>query len=126
MILRPCCASSLTRWTRSRCWSKKTTGLCIACTACSSWRWRSSYRAAHRESRKAFYDWLARTITIDGIQKIERDTEFDNETYHSGGIRLYYPETTRTNRISRTVLLEAGFDTVAPNIDKDISSWAYD
>ena len=53
-------------------------------------------KAAHRESRKAFYDWLAETITIDGIQKIERDTEFDNETYRSGGIRLYYPETTGT------------------------------
>jgi hypothetical protein len=84
-------------------------------------------KAAHRESRKAFYDWLAETITIDGIQKIERDTEFDNETYRSGGIRLYYPETTGTKSdLKDGVLLEAGFDTVAPNIDKDISSWAYD
>ncbi|CAN7691424.1 hypothetical protein LJR098_002347 [Rhizobium sp. LjRoot98] len=65
-------------------------------------------KTAHRESRKAFYDWLAETITItititiNGIQKIERDTEFDNETYRSGCIRLYYPETSGTNRISRT------------------------
>ncbi len=84
-------------------------------------------KAAHSESRKAFYDWLAETITIDGIQKIERDTEFDNEAYRSGGIRLYYPETTGTKSdLKDGVLLEAGFDTVAPNIDKDISSWAYD
>ncbi|MFK3781191.1 nucleotidyl transferase AbiEii/AbiGii toxin family protein [Agrobacterium sp. NPDC089420] len=84
-------------------------------------------KAAHRESRKGFYDWLAETITIDGIQKIERDTEFDNETYRSGGIRLYYPETTGTKSgLKDGVLLEAGFDTVAPNINKDISSWAYD
>ncbi|WP_312949414.1 nucleotidyl transferase AbiEii/AbiGii toxin family protein [Agrobacterium sp.] len=64
---------------------------------------------------------------MDGIQKIERDTEFDNEAYRSGGIRLYYPETTGTKSdLKDGVLLEAGFDTVAPNIDKDISSWAYD
>ncbi|TCP79089.1 nucleotidyltransferase AbiEii toxin of type IV toxin-antitoxin system [Rhizobium sp. PP-CC-2G-626] len=84
-------------------------------------------KAAHRESRKGFYDWLAETITIDGIQKIERDTEFDNETYRSGGIRLYYPETTGTKSdLKDGVLLEAGFDTMASNINKDISSWAYD
>lgn len=53
-------------------------------------------KPAHRESRRAFYDWLAATITIDGIQSIERDPEFDNESYRSGGIRLYYPETTGT------------------------------
>ena len=84
-------------------------------------------KPAHREGRKAFYDWLAGTITIDGIQKIERDTEFDNETYRSGGIRLFYPETTGAKSdLKDGVLLEAGFDTVAPNINKDISSWAYD
>lgn len=84
-------------------------------------------KPAHRESRKAFYGWLAETITIDGIKSIERDTEFDNESYRSGGIRLYYTETTGTSSVLKDgVLLEAGFDTVAPNIDKDISSWAYD
>ncbi|WP_192798076.1 nucleotidyl transferase AbiEii/AbiGii toxin family protein [Brucella pseudogrignonensis] len=83
-------------------------------------------KAAHRESWKAFYDWLA-DITIDGIEKIERDTEFDNETYRSGGIRLYYAETKGTKLdLKDGVLLKAGFDTVAPNIDKDISSGAYD
>ncbi|CUX70406.1 hypothetical protein AGR6A_pAt50036 [Agrobacterium sp. NCPPB 925] len=82
---------------------------------------------AHREGRKSFYDWLAKTITIDGIQKIERDTGFDNESYRSGGIRLYYPETTGTKLdLKEGVLLEAGFGTVAPNINKNISSWAYD
>lgn len=84
-------------------------------------------KPAHRESRKAFYDWLAETITIDGIKSIERDTEFDNESFRSGGIRLYYPEMTGMSSVLKDgVLLEAGFDTVAPNIDKDISSWAYD
>lgn len=84
-------------------------------------------KPAHRESRRSFYDWLAATITIDGISSIERDPEFDNESYRSGGIRLFYPETTSTKSVLQDgVLLEAGFDTVAPNIDKDISSWAYD
>ncbi|WP_246665070.1 nucleotidyl transferase AbiEii/AbiGii toxin family protein [Neorhizobium sp. P12A] len=84
-------------------------------------------KPAHRESRKAFYDWLAETIAIDGIKSVERDTEFDNGSYHSGGIRLYYPETIGAkSELKDGVLLEAGFDTVAPNIDKDISSWAYD
>lgn len=84
-------------------------------------------KPAHRESRKAFYDWLAKMITIDGIKSIERDTEFDNDIYRSGGIRLYYSETTGTKSVLKDgVLLEAGFDTVAPNIAKDISSWAHD
>ena len=84
-------------------------------------------KPAHGEGRKAFYDWLARTITIDGIQKIERDTEFDNESYRRSGIRLYYPETTGTKSdLKEGVLLEAGFDTVAPNINKNINSWAFD
>lgn len=84
-------------------------------------------KPAHRESRKTFYDWLAKTITIDGIKSIERDTQFDNESYRSGGIRLYYPEMTGTSLVLKDgVLLEAGFDTVTPNIDRDISSWAYD
>ncbi len=84
-------------------------------------------KPAHREGRKKFYDWLAATIAIDGIQSIERDPDFDNESYRSGGIRLFYPETTGTKSdLKAGVLLEAGFDTVAPNIAKDISSWAYD
>lgn len=84
-------------------------------------------KEAHKESRKAFYDWLAVTIRIDGIHTVERDTEFDNATYFSGGIRLYYTEVTRMKAdLKDGVLLEVGFDDVAPNVDKDISSWAYD
>jgi hypothetical protein len=33
-------------------------------------------KAGHIESRKNFYDWLARKIKIDGITKVERDTSF--------------------------------------------------
>jgi|HubBroStandDraft_3_1064219.scaffolds.fasta_scaffold710471_2 hypothetical protein len=42
------------------------------------------------KARKAFYDWLAAHIQIDGIVRIERDEAFDDKDYYrSGGIRLY-------------------------------------
>src|ERR1017187_1113352 len=40
---------------------------------------RNQVKPAHVQSRKGFYDWLAKTISIDGIIKIERDTAFDNK-----------------------------------------------
>ena len=78
--------------------------------------------------RKQFYDWLSENIHIDGITSNQRDTAFDNHTsYKSGGIRLLYD----TNfdaiaGIKEGILLEAGFDNIAPNQQVDISSWAYD
>jgi hypothetical protein len=88
---------------------------------------RNHTKPWHIESRRKFYDWLAETIRIDGIVKVERDTAFDNKQLFSGGIRLSYnglfplpPD------LKEGVLLEAGFDVVTPNTAKDISSWAYD
>lgn len=80
------------------------------------------------QSRKDFYDWLADNISIDGITKIKRDTEFDDrEKYRSGGIRLFYEaQTGQLGGMKEGVLLEAGFDTVTPNSKLQISSWAYD
>jgi hypothetical protein len=47
--------------------------------------------------------------------------------YRSGGIRLNYASVTEPMAGLRDgVLLEAGFDQVAPNTSKDISSWFYD
>lgn len=88
---------------------------------------KNQIKPAQVESRKRFYDWLAETIRIDGIESVERDTAFDDEKYRSGGIRLFY-----SNRLGSLaglkdgVLLEAGFDDVTPNEKRDISSWAYD
>ncbi len=88
---------------------------------------RNQNKEAHAESRKQFYDWLAATISIDGVYKVERDFAFDDEKFRSGGIRLYYREVTGMESDLKTgVLLEAGFDDIAPNQPKDISSWAYD
>jgi hypothetical protein len=83
---------------------------------------------AHNKSREQFYDWLAKKIAIDGIISVTRDIEFDDKPhYRSGGIRLHYDETTiQVESLKEGVLLEVGFDTVAPNAPRTISSWAYD
>jgi Nucleotidyl transferase AbiEii toxin, Type IV TA system len=85
-------------------------------------------RPAHIQSRKDFYDWLAQTIRIDGISEVERDTAFDDTpNYRSAGIRLNYQSVTGALLgLRQGVLLEVGFDTVAPNAPRDISSWAWD
>jgi hypothetical protein len=88
---------------------------------------RNHLKDAHRKSRKDFYGWLARTIKIDGVTKVERDTAFDNKDLFSAGIRLHYKSIAEPNEDLRAgVLLEAGFANVTPNVPKDISSWAYD
>lgn len=83
---------------------------------------------AQIKTRKDFYEWLAQTIEIDGISEVERDTAFDDVPYYRGaGIRLNYESLTEAmDGLREGVLLEVGFDTVAPNTPKDISSWLYD
>ena len=89
---------------------------------------RNQDKPAHRQSRKDFYDWLARTITIDGIVAVSRDEAFDDVPhYRSGGIRLHYKATVKPlEDLMEGILLEVGFDDVTPNKARDISSWAYD
>lgn len=84
-------------------------------------------KPAHVESRREFYDWLAKNIRIDGIVSAERAHEFDDQHYRSGGIRLHYESVVDSvPGLKEGVLLEAGFDTVTPNQARSISSWAYD
>lgn len=88
---------------------------------------RNRDKPAHIQGRRDFYDWLAKTIRINGIEKVERDTAFDNKTLMSAGIRLFYKSHTKAlTGIRSGVLLELGFDDVTPNAKKDISSWLYD
>jgi hypothetical protein len=88
---------------------------------------RNQDRPAHVQSRKDFYDWLAQTIRMNGITKVERDTAFDGTDMFSGGIRLFYKNLTEPlDDLREGVLLEVGFDDVAPNTPKDITSWAHD
>ncbi len=88
---------------------------------------KNQNKPQHCEKRQAFYDQLAREISIDGIDKVERDHAFDDAKFRSGGIRLRY---SGINPISMGmkdgVLLEVGFDVVAPNRKVDISSWPLD
>jgi hypothetical protein len=85
-------------------------------------------RKASVQGRKKFYDWLASQIDINGIIRINRDTEFDETKYYrSGGIRLsYQSHTTLIEGVKEGILLEAGFDRVTPNEPVTISSWAFD
>jgi hypothetical protein len=89
---------------------------------------RNHNKAKDIRGRKDFYDWLAnKKIRIDGINKVERDTAFDNKKMTSAGIRLSYKTHVETMEgLKSGVLLEAGFDDVTPNEAKDISSWIYD
>jgi hypothetical protein len=85
---------------------------------------RNQNKPAQVQTRKDFYDWLAATIRIDGIDKVERDTAFDNKDFFSGGIRVFYNSTTETvDGLKEGVLLEVSFDDVTPNEAKDIGSW---
>ncbi|WP_316224567.1 MULTISPECIES: nucleotidyl transferase AbiEii/AbiGii toxin family protein [unclassified Bradyrhizobium] len=89
---------------------------------------RNQNSPAQIKTRKDFYDWLGQSIKIDGISSVERDTAFDDvPNYRGAGIRLNYDSVTETMEgLREGVLLEVGFDTVAPNAPKDISSWVYD
>lgn len=88
---------------------------------------RNQDKPAHCESRKAFYEWLAGTIAINGIVEVLRDTEFDDDKYRSGGVRLHYSGMAgKIDGLKDGILLEVGFDEVMPNATLDISSWTYD
>ncbi len=84
-------------------------------------------KAAHIDSRKQFYDWLADEIQIEGISNIVRDHVFDDiPKYRSGGIRLRHDCIFDTPiDLKEGILLEVGFDDTRPNMPKTISSWAF-
>lgn len=84
--------------------------------------------ARNIERKKDYYDQLAREINIHGIISIERDITFDDQRkYNSGGIRLHYqPIVNPVEGVKQGILLEAGYDNVAPNSPVTIGSWAYD
>ena len=88
---------------------------------------RNQNKAAHIAARRSFYDGLPRKIEIAGFSEVERDEAFDDPRMRSAGIRLRYaPRTPLPEGVKEGILLEAGFDQVAPNRPCLISSWAYD
>lgn len=74
-------------------------------------------RAAHIAARLAFFEGLTKSIEIPGIASVERDTAFDDTRYYRGaGIRLRYKSIhPLPDGLKEGILLEAGFDQVAPN-----------
>lgn len=88
---------------------------------------RNQDKPDHIASRKAYYDALAERIIIPGIDRVERDTFFDDQKMRSAGIRLYYSaRATSVAGVKDGILLELGFDDTAPNRPVTISSWALD
>jgi len=86
---------------------------------------KNQQKPAHIESRKHFFDWLAETIRIPGVEKTERDPSFDDDQCRGAGIRLIYPSAFQTlTGLKPGILLEVGFDDTTPNEAVDISSWA--
>jgi hypothetical protein len=85
-------------------------------------------KPGHKESRRKYFDWLAKEIKIAGVISNERDHAFDNtNTFRNGGIRLLYEsKTAGIPGVKEGILLEAGFDKVTPYNRLTISSWAYD
>ena len=79
------------------------------------------------ESRRQYFDWLAGQIAIDDITEVQRDNAFDNDAFTSAGIRLNYTTFTEAvEGLKPGILLEVGFDTVTPNQQLSIGSWALD
>ena len=88
---------------------------------------RNQDKPAHVESRRAYYDELAARISIPGVERVERDTQFDDDKMRSAGIRLVYtPRAAALAGVKDGILLELGFDDTAPNRSVTISSWALD
>lgn len=88
---------------------------------------KNQNKPLHVEARRAFYDGLVPKLTIAGFEGAERDDAFDDSRMRSAGIRLHYPSAYALPEGVKTgILLEAGFDQVAPNRPRLISSWAYD
>lgn len=77
-------------------------------------------------TRVLFFDDLSKKISIPNMQS-SRDKNFDDELFRNAGISLDYKSFFEVpNGIKQSVLLEVGFDVVAPNTPIDISSWAYE
>jgi len=88
---------------------------------------KNHIKPQHCESRKNYYDWLTKNIKIDGIEKVIRDTDFDDDICRNGGIRLFYKDSSPLKGgLKEGILFEVGFDTVTPNSPLTISSWAID
>jgi predicted nucleotidyltransferase component of viral defense system len=85
---------------------------------------RNHDKEIHIESRRKFYDWLAKEIKIPDVTA-SRANEYDDERLRNAGITLTYEtKTEELQGVKPGILLEVGFDNTTPNTPVDISSWA--
>ncbi len=88
---------------------------------------KNHMKPAHIESRRAYFDWLADNIKIDGTIAAREHAFDDTERMRNAGITLSYGSAFETvPGVKPSVLLEAGFDDTTPNVPITISSWAAD
>jgi predicted nucleotidyltransferase component of viral defense system len=86
-------------------------------------------KSKHVASRKKYFDWVRSQLQgkISGVVDVERDVEFDDGKYRSGGIRLHYESRHSVmTGIKDGILLELGFAITTPKVPITISSWAWD
>lgn len=87
---------------------------------------KNQNKPAHIESRKNFFDDMAESLNISGLD-FKRDHNFDDSKMRSGGVRGEYNSFfTSLGALKEGILLELGFDQTTPNIPCDISSWVFD
>jgi len=88
---------------------------------------RNQDKPAHIDSRRANCDELSNRIGIPVIDRVERDTFFDDEKMRSVGIRLAYsPRAATITSLKDGILLKLGFDVTTTNRPVTIASWALD
>lgn len=81
----------------------------------------------HIQSRKIFFDRLAKTISIPDLT-FERDPSFDDkDKMRNAGITAQYATLFSSSPdVKPGVLLEVGFDQTTPHLFRPITSWAYE
>jgi predicted nucleotidyltransferase component of viral defense system len=83
----------------------------------------------HRHSRRDYFDWILKEISIDGISEVVYDpSAVIDGKYRNADIVLKYDsvEEKPIKKLKQGILLEIGFDQVDPFTKKDVSSWAFD
>ena len=81
---------------------------------------------AHINARADFFRSVSEALTIPGLS-FSRDHEFDDKRMREAGIRgVYASKFQSIPSLKEGVLFELGFDKTTPNLEKQISSWAFD
>ena len=88
---------------------------------------KNQNKPVHTESRRIFFETIANSLKIQGMD-FYRDHNFDDpDKMRSAGIRGEYVSLfPSVNSLKEGVVLELGFDQTTPNLPCDITSWAFE